>query len=221
MFGRHPTQTETAEAEDTGRVVHSRRTEDEDPYDPRRDPGREVTGAELQRDRFGGTNWGAAFFGWLVAVAVTVLLTGLVGAAAAAVGRENDLTTDQLADNAGTTGIAAAVTVLVILVLAYYTGGYVAGRMSRFDGGRQGLATWLLGLLATVVAVGVGVAFGSQYDVLDRVDLPSLSVPTEEVGMGGLVAAAAILLGTLLAALAGGKVGRRYHRRVDRVAERA
>ena len=32
------------------------------------------------RDRFGGTNLGAAFFGWLVAVGMTILLSGVVGA---------------------------------------------------------------------------------------------------------------------------------------------
>ena len=34
-----------------------------------------------QREEFGGINWGAAFFGWLVAVGVAVLLTGLLAAA--------------------------------------------------------------------------------------------------------------------------------------------
>jgi hypothetical protein len=33
---------------------------------------------------------------------------------------------------------------------------------------------------------------------------------------GGIIALAAIVLGTILAAMAGGKVGERYHRRVDR-----
>jgi hypothetical protein len=33
---------------------------------------------------------------------------------------------------------------------------------------------------------------------------------------GGLIALAAILVGTLIAALSGGKVGERYHKRVDR-----
>ncbi|HEX7276904.1 MAG TPA: peptidoglycan-binding domain-containing protein, partial [Acidimicrobiales bacterium] len=38
-----------------------------------------------RREEYGGTNWGAAFFGWLVAVGVAVLLTGLLAAAGAAV----------------------------------------------------------------------------------------------------------------------------------------
>src|SRR4051794_26843728 len=39
-----------------------------------------------QRDRFGGFNWGAAFFGWLVAIGMGVILTAIVSAAGAAVG---------------------------------------------------------------------------------------------------------------------------------------
>ena len=42
------------------------------------------------------------------------------------------------------------------LAVAYFAGGYVAGRMSRFDGARQGLGTWLLGLVVTVVLAVVG-----------------------------------------------------------------
>ena len=39
-----------------------------------------------QREEFGGVNWGAAFFGWLVAVGLGALLVGLLAAAGAAVG---------------------------------------------------------------------------------------------------------------------------------------
>ena len=38
-----------------------------------------------QRDAYGGTNWGAAFFGWLVAIGLGALLTALVSAAGAAI----------------------------------------------------------------------------------------------------------------------------------------
>src|SRR5215212_6482031 len=38
-----------------------------------------------QRDEFGGINWGASFFGWLVAVGVAALLTAILAAAGAAI----------------------------------------------------------------------------------------------------------------------------------------
>ena len=168
-----------------------------------------------QRERFGGVNWGAGFFGWLVAIAVTVLLASILGAVAAAVGTTQEVTESQAESEAGTIGLVAAILLLVVLMIAYYTGGYVAGRMSRFDGGKQGLAVWGIGLLVTIVAVVLGVVFGSQYNILDRVDLPTMPVPTDTLSIGGVITAIAVLVGTLIAAMAGGKVGRRYHRRVD------
>jgi len=168
------------------------------------------------RDRFGGTNWGAAFFGWLVAIAITILLTSIAGAVVAAVSDTANVTQTQAQRQAGTIGIGAAIVLLVVLALGYYAGGYVAGRMSRFSGSRQGLGVWLIGLLVTIVAIVLGGVFGQQYDVLSRVDLPRLPVSLDSLSTAGVVAAIAVLVGTLVAALAGGSVGTHYHRRVDR-----
>lgn len=169
-----------------------------------------------RREKFGGFNLGADFFGWLVAVALTVLLASIVGAVAAAIGSNLDVSQTEAERQAGTIGLASAIGLLVILMIAYYAGGYVAGRMSRYDGGRQGLGVWLIGLVVTLLAVGIGAVSSAQYNIFDRVDLPSLPIPRGTLTTGGLIAAAAVLLGTLLAALAGGKVGQRYHRKVDR-----
>ena len=168
------------------------------------------------RDRFGGTNWGAAFFGWLVAVAIAVLLSSIVGAVATAIGASGQVSQTEAQRAAGTIGIAAAAVLLLIMLIAYYTGGYVAGRMSRFHGGRQGLAVWLIGLVVTLVAVALGVVFGSQYNLLDRVNLPRMPIPTDQLGVGGIITAVVVLVATLLAAMAGSKVGQRYHSKVDR-----
>jgi hypothetical protein len=172
------------------------------------------------RDRFGGTNLGAAFFGWLVAIAMAILVSGLVGAVAAAVGYSVALSQTEAEREAGTIGVVAAAVLAFVLLLAYYTGGYVAGRMSRFDGARQGLAVWLIGLLVTALAVGAGLLFGNEYNVLDRVNLPQMPIPSEQLGTGAIVTAVVILIGTALAAIAGGKVGHRYHNKVDRAAFR-
>jgi hypothetical protein len=164
-----------------------------------------------QREEFGGINWGAAFFGWLVAVGLGALLVGLLAAAGAAVG----LT--ELAD-ADTTeiGLGGAVALLIALAVAYFAGGYVAGRMSRFDGARQGVGTWLLGLVVTIALAIVGAVLGSEYNVLERLELPAVPVGDTELATGGALALAIVLVGTLIAAIAGGKAGERYHRRVDR-----
>ncbi len=170
--------------------------------------------------RFGGMNAGADFFGWLVAVASAVLMMGAIGALAAAATTQSgwaeiDWAQDPTEREAGTIGLVAAIVLLVVVSVAYYAGGYVAGRMSRFDGGRQGLGVWLIGLLAMVIGIGIGAIFGSQYNVLDRIDLPQLPFSDSEASMGAAITGGVLLLVSLVAALLGGRKGRDYHRLVD------
>ena len=173
---------------------------------------------EAARHRFGGANLGAAFFGWLVAVGMTALLTGLLAVIATAVGYSNDITQTDAERAAGTVTLVTAIVLIAILLIAYYSGGYVAGRMSRFDGARQGLMVWVIGLLVTLLAVALGWIAGDQYNLLDRVDVPRIPIPSDDITLGGIITAVAVLVGTLLAAMFGGTVGRRYHSRVDRAA---
>jgi hypothetical protein len=167
-----------------------------------------------QRDEFGGFNWGAAFFGWLVAVGMGALLTAIVAAAGTAIG----FTSGASKSDADTIGIVGGALLIAIALIAYYCGGYVAGRMSRFDGARQGFGVWLFGLIVTIVLAAAGAIFGSEYNVLEQLNLPRIPVSTSDLTTGGIIALAAIVLGSLLGAIAGGKVGERYHRKVDRAA---
>lgn len=167
-----------------------------------------------QREQYGGINWGAAFFGWLVAIGMSAILVALLSAAGAAVGLTPGPTIG--AGEAPTVGIVGGALLVIALMVAYYCGGYVAGRMSRFDAGRQGLAVWIIGLLMTIVAGAAGAALGTQYNVLSRLDLPRIPIDEGALATGGLIALAAIVVGTLLAAIAGGRAGWRYHRRLDR-----
>jgi hypothetical protein len=168
-----------------------------------------------QREEFGGVNWGAAFFGWLVAIGLGALLVGLLAAMGAAVGL-TELSETEAAGNASELGIGGAIALLVALAIAYYSGGYVAGRMSRFDGARQGMGAWLIGLIVTVLLAIAGALLGAEYNVLERLDLPALPVGDTELASGGALALALVVLVTLLAAMAGGKAGEHYHRKVDR-----
>jgi uncharacterized membrane protein len=181
------------------------------------DPADRAAVSEHNRhEKWGGMNLGAGFFGWLVALGMAILLSGIIGAIAAAVGNANDVTQSELERESGTISLAAAIVLLVILVLSFYAGGYVAGRMSRFDGGRQGWAVWLISIVVIVVAAIVGAVFGREYDVLNRVDVPDIPIPTDDLSLGGAITIAAAIVATLLAALAGGKAGTHYHRKVDR-----
>ncbi len=168
-----------------------------------------------QREEFGGLNWGSAFFGWLVAIGVASLLTAILSAAGAAIGLTSSSSSDA-SSNAGTVGIVGGIVLLAVLAIAYYAGGYVAGRMSRFDGPRQGLGVWLIGLIVTVVLAVAGVLLGAKYNVLSQLKLPRIPVDEGSLTTGGLIALVAIVVVTLLASIAGGKQGTHYHRKIDR-----
>jgi hypothetical protein len=170
-----------------------------------------------QREEYGGINWGAAFFGWLVAVGVAVLLTGLLAAAGAAIGlTESSTASAAQSTPPDTLTLAGAIALLAVLAIAYYCGGYVAGRMSRFDGARQGIGAWVVGLLITIGAAILAVIAGSEYNVVERANLPRLPIGDQTLTTGGAIATVAIVLGTLLFAALGGIAGARYHRKVDR-----
>jgi amino acid transporter len=196
-------------------LIH--RHHDETPAEERALSPDEHVVAVSPRERYGGTNWGACFFGWLVAVGVTVLLAAITSAVATAVGTNLDWTLRDAEDNADTVGVAAAIAIGVIMLVGYYAGGYVAGRMSRFDAARQGVGVWLIGLLAIILAGGATAIFGSRYDLLERLDLPSLDVSDDQLTLGAVVVAVALVVVMLVGALAGSAVGRRYHRRIDAV----
>lgn len=162
-----------------------------------------------QRAEFGGLAWGSAFFGWLVAFGVAALLSGLLAAADAATGLTE--TTDE-----ETLGLAGAIALLVMASIAYFCGGYVAGRLARFDGGRNGFGVWVIGILVTVALGILAVVAGSEYNVVERADLPRLTVGDETATTAGVVAMVAMLLVTALAAILGGSAGERFHKKVDR-----
>lgn len=199
--------------------VGETRAPDHEP-DRVREHDRPVVGEARARDKFGGLNAGAAFFGWIVAIGVAVLLAGIVGAVLAGLDSTVEVTQSEAERVAGTIGLSTAVVLLVVLAIAYYAGGYVAGRMSRFDGVRQGIGVWVIGLVVTLIAVGLGAAFGSRYNVLERVDLPRIPISSDELTGGAVIAGLAVVLVTLLFAALGGVVGQRYHHRVDKAARR-
>jgi hypothetical protein len=122
--------------------------------------------------------------------------------------------TDAKAD---TIGLAGAIALLVVLAVAYWFGGWAAGRMARFDGARQGVAVWLWGILAAATIAVLAVVGGSRYNVLDRLNLPRVPIDSGRLTTGGLLALLASIAVTLFAAMLGGMAGERFHRKVDRV----
>jgi high-affinity K+ transport system ATPase subunit B len=89
--------------------------------------------------------------------------------------------------------------------------------MARFDGAKQGVAVWVIGLVVVLLLALAGLVFGAHYNVLSRLDLPRIPIDEGTATTAGIIALVAVLLVTLLAAVLGGVLGARYHRKVDRV----
>ena len=185
-------------------------------------PDRATVGSR-QRERFGGIKVGSAFFGWLTATGMAVILIALLAAAGVAFGVASEANLDQAVQQsqdatgtARTVGLIGAITLLVVLFLAYYCGGYVAGRMARFNGLKQGLAVWLWGVVMALVTAAVAAVAGSQYDVFAQLNLLRLPVSEGQVTAVGAIVIGAAILAALVGALLGGLSGMRFHRKVDK-----
>lgn len=173
-----------------------------------------------QKEQFGGLKFGATFFGWLTAAGAGVLLTALLAALGAGIGLSTSLNPDQVTGNAGTVGVISAIVLLLVIFIAYFCGGYVAGRMARFNGAKQGLGVWLWAIIAAVVIAILAAITGNQLDASRYLNgAPQIPVSREALTTSGIIAALAVLVVALVGAVLGGLTGMRYHRRVDRAGE--
>jgi hypothetical protein len=179
---------------------------------------REQNSRELhrrERQEFGGRiQWEAVFFGLLSAIGLMASLVAMVvgGLVAAGVMSFHD-TAASLVDHVMTAG---GVIPVAILALGYLTGGYVAARMARFDGWRQGLGIWLLSVcMGLAVAVTAWIA-GGDIDPIKSITVPSNPIDEGPLSHSGWIILAVALLVALAFALIGGVLGERFHRAVDR-----
>jgi hypothetical protein len=178
---------------------------------------REQSSRELrwrERQEFGGRiQWEAVFFGLLSAIGLMASLVAMVvgGLVATDVMSFHD-TAASLVDHVMTAG---GVIPAAILALGYLTGGYVAARMARFDGWRQGLGIWLLSVgIGVAVAITAWIA-GGDLNPVKSITLPSNPIDEGPLSHSGWIILAAALLVALAFALIGGILGERFHRAVD------
>lgn len=205
---------EPAATERTGEPAAERR---EPVAETRREPVAEDRDARY--DAYGGFNFGAGFLGWLTAIGAAVLLTALLSAAGAAI----QLTEAEGAlenVDAETVSLVGGILLLVVLAVSYFAGGYVAGRMSRFDGVKQGVGVWVIGFVAALIIAALTALAGAEWNVYANLDQPRIPIDEGTLTTGGVIALVLALAVTFLAAAVGGKVGRDYHDRVDRAGYR-
>lgn len=169
-----------------------------------------------------GINWGAAFSAGSPRWASPSSSRPLSARSGAAVSVTRGATTvDQAANqireqDPQTVGILGIVLLAAIAFVSYYGGGYVAARMSRFQGARQGFAVWVWAVVVAIVVAVLAAVAGARYDVLSTINTyPRLPVNQGTITGNGVVALVVLLLVTLAGAVVGGLGGMRYHRRLE------
>ena len=170
-------------------------------------------------ERFGGFDWWPDFIGWAVAVVFTLLFAGIAAAIVGGVGYQLDapVSTTDLESNleSKTLGIGGLVGGLVAVFLGYLVGGYTAGRMARFDGVKNGIGVVIWTIVMAIVLGVLGVVFGDQFDLTQRL---RLNIDRQTLTTAGVISLAVTLVVMLAGAVLGGKLGAGYHRKIDREA---
>jgi hypothetical protein len=173
------------------------------------DRDRADVGVVAVRERFGGIDIPATLVGMLTALALLVLLGGLIGAAIGVIGYQVGL--DDVEDDLSSASLIGG---LVTIFVAFLVGGWAAARIARYDGVRNGLMTGIWALILAALVSALAAWLGSEYDVLGNVDLPQW-FSRDALTLGAIVSGLAAVVAMLLGGLLGGLWGERYHRRAD------
>jgi hypothetical protein len=194
MIGSHKLASTEAKLTPSGDSVHTR--------------------LQKPRRRYRGLRWGIAFCGWCAATGLALLLLAAFGGASVALGISNGQTLD-LPKHASTAAFVVGISFVVIVALAYYVGGYVAGRMARFDGARQGLGLWIWGVCTTALAGAATAVVAINLNGPPVVDTSNLPWGRTQLAVAAAIALGATAVATLFTAIAGAKLGERKHRKID------
>jgi hypothetical protein len=215
-------QTRGASQENETRVIrapsHPDTTRDATPY-----PRGYFEAAEEREDRlrdmYGGVDWLASFLGFVFAIVIGAVFSAVTGFVLVPFGITPDLPGGQI----GASVITGLALLGVLIFLTFFFGGYVAGRLARFDGGRNG-AMVLVWMFIVVVILALAAAIfrgflpaGMAEGIANLVErIVSTAGNLAGAGVVGLVTAAAALLLALLGGSLGGRMGSRYHSEIDR-----
>src|SRR5215211_3635080 len=171
------------------------------------------------RDMYGGVDWLASFLGLVFAIVLGSVFSAVAGFVLGPFGITPDLSGGQI----GASLITGLALLGVLIFLTFFFAGYVAGRLSRFDGGRNGamVVVWMFivgVILALAAAIFSGFLPTGMADGIANLLNRIFSTATNLAGAGvvGLVTAAAALLLALLGGSLGGRLGSRYHTEIDR-----
>jgi membrane protease YdiL (CAAX protease family) len=172
------------------------------------------------RDMYGGVDWLASFLGFVFALVAGALFSLIASLVLAPLGLSLNLEGGEI----GAAVITGLVLVAILVFLTYFFGGYVAGRLARFDGGRNGamlllwsgVAVLVLALINAVLASFLPSGVAESIDNLVQNNLLSAVGGLSGLGVIGIVILVGALLVALLGGFLGGRLGSRYHAEIDR-----
>ena len=171
------------------------------------------------RDMYGGVDWLASFLGYVFTVVLALVFSAIAGLVLVPFGFPPEISGGQL----GASVLTGLAVLGVLIFLTYFFGGYVAGRLARFDGGRNGAMvlvwTFIVALILALVAVVFsGFLPAGMADGVGNLARGTVSTATNLAGAGvaGIIVAVAALLLALLGGFFGGRLGSRYHTEIDR-----
>ena len=170
------------------------------------------------QERFAGVDTPSAIAGMFTALGVLAFLSSLLAAGAASIPYQlNLLDADGVLQEFEMIGYLV---VLAVIAVAFFVGGWTAGRMARVDGGITAVASaaWML-LLMVAFAAG-GAFFGAEYNAFAQAELPDWisQIDADEITVGAGIATIVAILVMFLASWLGGRTGETYHRDVERLA---
>jgi hypothetical protein len=172
------------------------------------------------RDMYGGVDWLASFLGFIFALIAGSFFSLVAGLVVAPLGVSMNLADAEI----GPAAITGLVLVAILVFLTYFFGGYVAGRLARFDGGRNGamLLLWtgvtilVLALINAVLSGFLPEGISEDIDNLIQNNLLSTVGGLSGLGIAGVLIFVGALLVALLGGFLGGRLGSRYHAEIDR-----
>lgn len=167
------------------------------------------------RGRLGRGDFVASVLGMLTALGMMALLGALFTAGIAGIELQTNLLTPE--GTLDEVEIAGAIAALAVVFVSFLIGGIAAGRISRYDGGLNGIGAGLWFLLLVAVFAGLGAWIGDEFNVFAGVDLPNwvAQIDADEVTTAAIVMSIASVVVMFAGGYLGGRIGEAHHRKVD------
>lgn len=183
-----------------------------------RDPGRRIAGAEdisSFYERYGKSDILASVIGMFAGFGTLVFLGALIAAGAGGIDYQlNIINEEGTLDEASLVGLIVAA---IFVFASFIVGGFAAGRMSRYNGGMNGLGAGLWMILLVAIFAALGAWVGAEYNAFNRAELPNwfAQIDVDDLTAMAAIASAVLVVATLAGGYIGGRLGETYHTRVD------